>query len=67
MGDLLMKLSAAHILLAGAAFVGFACAGRRYRWLVRNFPQAFSHVALVNSARNLTQPATGPTEHRREA
>jgi GH15 family glucan-1,4-alpha-glucosidase len=35
--------------------------------LVGNFPQAFSHVALVNTARNLTQPATGPTEHRREA
>jgi GH15 family glucan-1,4-alpha-glucosidase len=35
--------------------------------LVGNFPQAFSHVALVNTARNLTRPATGPTEHRREA
>jgi GH15 family glucan-1,4-alpha-glucosidase len=30
---------------------------------VGNFPQAFSHVALINSALNLTR-ATGPTEQR---
>lgn len=27
-----------------------------------NFPQAFSHVALVNSARNLADPE-GPAKH----
>lgn len=31
--------------------------------LVGNFPQAFSHVGLVNTARNLTSPG-GPAEHR---
>jgi GH15 family glucan-1,4-alpha-glucosidase len=31
--------------------------------LVGNFPQAFSHVALVNSAHNLTR-ADGPAERR---
>jgi GH15 family glucan-1,4-alpha-glucosidase len=31
--------------------------------LLGNFPQAFSHVALVNTAWNLTQ-AEGPAEHR---
>jgi GH15 family glucan-1,4-alpha-glucosidase len=35
-------------------------AGRR---LLGNFPQAFSHVSLVNSARNLASPA-GPAHHR---
>ena len=34
--------------------------------LVGNFPQAFSHVALVNTARNLAR-AHGPAESRREA
>jgi GH15 family glucan-1,4-alpha-glucosidase len=33
------------------------------RRLVGNFPQAFSHVALVNSARNLSA-GTKPAEHR---
>jgi GH15 family glucan-1,4-alpha-glucosidase len=33
------------------------------RRLVGNFPQAFSHVALVNAARNLTRPG-GPAERR---
>jgi GH15 family glucan-1,4-alpha-glucosidase len=33
--------------------------------LTGNFPQAFSHVALVNSARNLTEPE-GPAAHRRD-
>jgi GH15 family glucan-1,4-alpha-glucosidase len=37
------------------------------RRLLGNFPQAFSHVGLVNTARNLTQPATGPAEHRRKS
>jgi GH15 family glucan-1,4-alpha-glucosidase len=35
------------------------------RRLVGNFPQAFSHVALVNTARNLARPH-GPAERRRE-
>ena len=29
-----------------------------------NFPQAFSHVCLVNTARNLRQGERGPAEHR---
>ncbi|MHB8877204.1 MAG: glycoside hydrolase family 15 protein, partial [Myxococcaceae bacterium] len=33
------------------------------RRLLGNFPQAFSHVALVNTARNLSR-AGGPAEHR---
>ena len=33
--------------------------------MLGNFPQAFSHVGLVNSARNLG-PGTGPAEQRRE-
>jgi GH15 family glucan-1,4-alpha-glucosidase len=33
--------------------------------LVGNFPQAFSHVGLINTARNLAR-AHGPAEHRRE-
>lgn len=32
--------------------------------LIGNFPQSFSHVALINSARNLSA-ATGPAEHRK--
>lgn len=32
--------------------------------LIGNFPQAFSHVALVNSARNLTSPTQKPAEER---
>jgi GH15 family glucan-1,4-alpha-glucosidase len=36
------------------------------RRLVGNFPQAFSHVALVNAARNLESPG-GPAERRRRA
>jgi len=31
--------------------------------LLGNFPQAFSHVGLINTARNLTR-AGGPAEHR---
>ncbi|MGI4942974.1 MAG: glycoside hydrolase family 15 protein, partial [Janthinobacterium lividum] len=31
--------------------------------LVGNFPQAFSHVALINTAHNLTR-AFGPAQHR---
>jgi GH15 family glucan-1,4-alpha-glucosidase len=38
----------------------------RARRLVGNFPQAFSHVALVNTARNLTQ-ASKPVEQRAES
>jgi len=30
-----------------------------------NFPQAFSHVGLINTARNLSA-SCGPAEHRRE-
>ena len=29
-----------------------------------NFPQAFSHIALVNSARNLSSEVEGPAAHR---
>ncbi len=36
------------------------------RRLVGNFPQAFSHVGLINTARNLTR-AGGPAEDRRSA
>jgi GH15 family glucan-1,4-alpha-glucosidase len=32
--------------------------------LLGNFPQAFSHVGLVNSARNLAAGCEGPAEHR---
>jgi GH15 family glucan-1,4-alpha-glucosidase len=32
--------------------------------LVGNFPQAFTHIALVNTALNLTPGVTGPAEHR---
>jgi GH15 family glucan-1,4-alpha-glucosidase len=35
----------------------------RAKRLVGNFPQAFSHVGLVNTAFNLS-PQTGPAEHR---
>ena len=38
---------------------------RRYRML-GSFPQALSHVALVNTARNVTR-AGGPAEDRRHA
>ena len=31
-----------------------------------NFPQAFSHLSLVNTAYNLTRGQTGPAEHRRQ-
>ena len=33
--------------------------------LLGNFPQAFSHVMLINTARNLTR-RRGPAEERRE-
>jgi GH15 family glucan-1,4-alpha-glucosidase len=32
--------------------------------LLGNFPQAFSHVSLVNTAYNLERGARGPAEHR---
>jgi GH15 family glucan-1,4-alpha-glucosidase len=35
----------------------------KHRRLVGNFPQAFSHVALVNAVRNLCRPG-GPAEER---
>jgi GH15 family glucan-1,4-alpha-glucosidase len=31
---------------------------------VGNFPQAFTHVSLVNTACNLTRGETGPARHR---
>src|SRR5207245_6905583 len=34
--------------------------------LVGNFPQAFSHIGLVNTAHNLTRTEHGPAEHRRQ-
>ena len=33
--------------------------------MVGNFPQALSHVALINTARNLTCDKAGPAEHRK--
>jgi GH15 family glucan-1,4-alpha-glucosidase len=36
------------------------------RRLVGNFPQAFSHVAMVNALRNVSRPG-GPAEHRHGA
>jgi len=36
------------------------------RRLVGNFPQAFSHVGLINTACNLSRPG-GPAEHRKES
>jgi GH15 family glucan-1,4-alpha-glucosidase len=38
----------------------YDCGAQR---LVGNFPQAFSHVGLVNTAHNLSQ-AEGPAHHR---
>jgi GH15 family glucan-1,4-alpha-glucosidase len=38
----------------------------RARRQVGNFPQAFSHVALINTAHNLTR-AYGPAQHRDES
>jgi len=35
------------------------------RRLIGNFPQAFTHVALVNTARNLARTEGGPTDDRR--
>lgn len=35
------------------------------RRMLGNFPQAFSHVGLINTARNLAQPR-GPAEDRPE-
>ena len=35
--------------------------------LVGNFPQAFSHVGLVNTILNLARPSAGPAEHRKQA
>jgi GH15 family glucan-1,4-alpha-glucosidase len=35
----------------------------KLRRMLGNFPQAFSHVALINTARNLSRPG-GPSEHR---
>jgi GH15 family glucan-1,4-alpha-glucosidase len=34
--------------------------------LVGNFPQAFSHVSLIDTARNLTPAIEGPAERRRK-
>ena len=33
--------------------------------LVGNFPQAFSHVSLISTARNLSRGEVGPAERRR--
>ena len=37
----------------------------RNRRMVGNFPQAFSHVSLISTARNLTRGEIGPAERRR--
>jgi GH15 family glucan-1,4-alpha-glucosidase len=39
----------------------------RLRRLVGNFPQAFSHVGLVNSALNLSEALEGPAQRRAAA
>lgn len=36
----------------------------RQRRLLGNFPQAFSHVGLINTAHNLSLEGTGPAKHR---
>jgi len=36
----------------------------KYRRLVGNYPQAFSHIGLINSAQNLSPEALGPAEIR---
>jgi GH15 family glucan-1,4-alpha-glucosidase len=36
------------------------------RRLLGNFPQAFSHISLVNTAYNLSR-VTGPAKHRQES
>jgi GH15 family glucan-1,4-alpha-glucosidase len=36
------------------------------RRLVGNFPQAFSHVSLIGTARNLSRGVVGPAERRRK-
>jgi GH15 family glucan-1,4-alpha-glucosidase len=36
----------------------------KYRRLVGNFPQAFSHVGLINSAQNLAPEVVGPADSR---
>ena len=33
--------------------------------MVGNFPQALSHVALINTARNLSRDKSAPAEHRK--
>jgi GH15 family glucan-1,4-alpha-glucosidase len=38
----------------------------RTKRMLGNFPQAFSHVALVNTALNLASEATGPAAHRQK-
>ena len=35
--------------------------------LLGNFPQAFTHVALINTALNLSREEEGPAKKRREA
>ncbi len=35
--------------------------------LVGNFPQAFSHIGLVNTALNLSRPAAGPASQRKNS
>ncbi len=36
----------------------------REKRLIGNFPQAFSHIAMINSAFNLDQPGSAPAEER---
>jgi GH15 family glucan-1,4-alpha-glucosidase len=39
----------------------------KFKRLVGNFPQAFSHVGLINSAQNLTPEVVGPADSRPNA
>jgi len=40
--------------------------GTASRRLLGNFPQAFSHVSLISTARNLSRGVVGPAERRRK-
>lgn len=37
-----------------------------HKRLIGNFPQAFSHIGLIDAAMNLSRPSAGPTEQRKK-